>query len=188
MRAESRRFCWPAPMPNACRSLSQHDRVGRHRSAHHPGELEVVPLVVRWGSRGHDLHDERSVLTEIRRLNEQSAVDGAHVESQHTRRRSAEHPQVLLRPQRRQCFGLVVGGDDDLGEHRSERLRHRRRDRTVDGDDATERTHRITGVGPGVGRRRCPRRRRLRTGLACLTITQAGSEKRWTSRHAASVS
>ena len=72
----------------------------------------------------------------------------------------------------------IVRRDQHLDELAVEdRLRGRRVERAVERDDAAERGGRIGGIGAARRLRRASRRARRRTGLACLTITQAGASE-----------
>ncbi len=62
-----------------------------------------------------------------------------------------DHPHVLLGEQNLERVVVETGSDDDFGEHLAERLRHRRRHGSVDGDDPTEGADRVAGVGLHVG-------------------------------------
>ena len=153
MRAESTRFCWPAPDAEGLAVLGEHDRVRGHGGAHGPGELQVVPLA-GVGARCVTTHHVRAVRGDgIGRLHEQAAVDRSDVERVRARRLRREDPEVGLLRQRRQRLVVVGRGDDDLGEHGRQRRRGGRRQRPVDGDDAAERADRITRVGLLVGGR-----------------------------------
>ena len=95
--------------------------------------------------------------------------------------------EVLLRREDSECVRIELGRDDDLGEHRGERLGECHGYGPVEGHDAAEGADRVALVSALYASTMSSA---IATphGLACLTMTAAGLLKRFTSRHAASVS
>jgi hypothetical protein len=156
MSAESTRLGWPGTHADARLVLGDEDGVRLDRLADAPGEEEVGHLGLGGLALGGNGEGGRVLAHVVELLDQEPAVDGAHLEADRgIDAAGGEHAEVLAPGEALEGLGGIARCDEDLDEllvHVGEVLDQAERHLSVHGDDAAERGDGIAGEGVVVGR------------------------------------